>query len=40
MKLNHSYVTPQFVRVPIINGSMDYLNWIDDCVRKEEDKGV
>lgn len=30
IKKLHSYETPEIVAVPIINGSKEYLQWIDD----------
>ena len=30
IKILHLYETPEIVAVPIINGSKEYLNWLDD----------
>lgn len=30
----HSYDTPEVIALPIIDGSADYLKWIDKSVRK------
>ena len=32
IKANHSYETPEIVRVEIAGGSGEYLDWIDDCL--------
>jgi len=29
----HSYEVPEIVLLPIINGSSDYLKWIDSCLK-------
>jgi periplasmic divalent cation tolerance protein len=29
----HSYDVPEIIAVPIIEGSSEYLKWIDECVR-------
>ncbi len=30
IRQNHSYEVPEIVQIPIIKGSKDYLNWIDE----------
>lgn len=35
---NHSYSTPEVVALPIIDGSPNYLRWIDDAVGNGEQK--
>ena len=30
IKKLHSYETPEIIAVPIIKGSKEYLNWLDD----------
>ncbi len=30
----HSYKTPEIICLPIIDGSRDYFQWIDDSVRR------
>jgi periplasmic divalent cation tolerance protein len=30
VKINHSYETPEIIALPIIAGSKEYLDWIDD----------
>jgi periplasmic divalent cation tolerance protein len=32
IRANHSYETPEIVRVPIAGGSSEYLGWIAECV--------
>jgi len=32
IKDNHSYETPEIIKLPIIGGSREYLAWIDECV--------
>ncbi len=32
IKKLHSYETPEIIAVPIIKGSKEYLNWIDDVL--------
>lgn len=32
VKQNHSYEVPEIIALPIIEGSEDYLNWINDSV--------
>src|SRR5467141_4149994 len=34
VKRLHSYDVPEFVAVPISEGSKEYLSWLDDCVTK------
>jgi periplasmic divalent cation tolerance protein len=34
VKANHPYDVPEIVRVPIVEGSGDYLNWITACLEK------
>ena len=29
----HSYTTPEIICLPIVDGSQDYLQWIDDSVK-------
>jgi periplasmic divalent cation tolerance protein len=36
IRANHSYETPEIVRVPIAGGSREYLAWIGECVRGGE----
>jgi periplasmic divalent cation tolerance protein len=33
IKKMHSYETPEIVAMPIVKGSKEYLNWIDDQLR-------
>jgi len=33
ISLIHSYHTPEIICLPIIDGSLNYLQWISDCVR-------
>ena len=35
IKLLHSYETPEIIAIPILAGSLDYLNWIDLSVRRK-----
>ena len=30
VKKHHSYETPEIIAIPIVEGSKDYLKWIDD----------
>lgn len=30
VKSKHSYEIPEIIQLPILNGSVDYLNWIDE----------
>lgn len=32
LKANHSYDTPEIIAVPIVRGSTDYLNWLNDAI--------
>jgi periplasmic divalent cation tolerance protein len=32
LRTRHPYETPEFLVVPVIDGSEDYLRWIDDSV--------
>src|SRR5467141_4150559 len=34
VKRLHSYDVPEFVAVPISEGSKEFLSWLDDCVTK------
>jgi periplasmic divalent cation tolerance protein len=34
LKANHSYEVPEIIAVPIIKGSTDYLNWLNDSLVK------
>ena len=34
IKANHSYECPEAIAIPIIAGSKEYLDWIDDSVKK------
>jgi periplasmic divalent cation tolerance protein len=34
VKRLHSYDVPEFIAVPITEGSAEYLSWLDDCVTK------
>lgn len=36
VKENHSYETPEIIALPIIDGSKDYLKWIDDSCPENE----
>jgi len=31
IKANHSYETPEIIKLPITGGSREYLGWIDEC---------
>ncbi|MFH1201803.1 MAG: divalent-cation tolerance protein CutA [Candidatus Omnitrophota bacterium] len=33
VKVLHSYSVPEIIAIPIIGGSLDYLNWINDVTR-------
>lgn len=33
IKANHSYETPEIVELPIIRGSLQYLNWIEESTK-------
>ena len=30
----HPYSVPEIIALPLINGNIDYLNWMDDNVKK------
>jgi periplasmic divalent cation tolerance protein len=32
IKANHSYETPEIIKLPVIGGSREYLGWISQCV--------
>jgi periplasmic divalent cation tolerance protein len=34
VKANHPYETPEIIFLEIHSGSSDYLNWIDDSIKK------
>ncbi|MFX1465641.1 MAG: divalent-cation tolerance protein CutA [Promethearchaeota archaeon] len=34
IKVKHSYECPEVIAIPIIAGSKEYLDWIDDSVKK------
>ena len=34
IKVSHSYECPEVIAIPIIAGSKEYLNWIDESVKK------
>lgn len=34
VKRLHSYEVPEFIALPITEGSKEYLSWIDDCLAK------
>jgi periplasmic divalent cation tolerance protein len=36
IRANHSYETPEIVRIPITGGSKEYLAWIGECLRRDE----
>jgi len=33
VKKNHSYEMPEIIAIPIVRGSMKYLNWINESVK-------
>jgi len=35
VKENHSYEVPEIIALPIVGGSKDYLNWLDEETCKE-----
>jgi periplasmic divalent cation tolerance protein len=35
IRANHSYETPEIVRMAIAGGSREYLAWVSDCVAQE-----
>jgi periplasmic divalent cation tolerance protein len=36
----HSYTVPEIIALPIVQGSKDYLHWIDDATRVRRRGGV
>ncbi|MGC8771812.1 MAG: divalent-cation tolerance protein CutA [Brevinematia bacterium] len=34
VKKLHSYTVPEIIAIPIVEGSEDYLNWIDETVKE------
>ena len=38
VKLIHSYTVPEIIAIPIVEGSEDYLKWIDDSVETTKKK--
>lgn len=34
---SHSYTTPEIISLPIIDGSPDYLQWIEESVKNSDD---
>ena len=32
IKENHTYDVAEIIQIPITGGSLEYLNWMDDCV--------
>ena len=34
VKRLHSYDVPEFIALPITEGSAEYLSWLDDCLTK------
>jgi len=36
----HSYQTPEFIALPVAEGSRKYLNWLDECVRADRKPGL
>ena len=36
IRANHSYETPEIVRMPIAGGSSEYLTWIGESVREDK----
>lgn len=34
---SHSYTTPEIISLPIIDGSPDYLQWIEESVKNSEE---
>lgn len=36
LKVHHSYDTPEIIQVPIIQGSMAYLAWMDENTKGEK----
>jgi periplasmic divalent cation tolerance protein len=37
LKANHPYTTPEILVLPIVDGNRDYLMWIDESLKGEED---
>jgi len=37
IKAHHPYKVPQIIAVQIIAGSLDYLDWIDENTKRQED---
>lgn len=37
IQARHSYETPEILAVPVVDGSADYLRWLDASVVSEED---
>lgn len=37
LKANHPYATPEILAIPIVDGNRDYLMWIDESLKSEED---
>jgi periplasmic divalent cation tolerance protein len=35
IRANHSYETPEIVRLEVAGGSREYLAWVSECVAKE-----
>ncbi len=33
IRQNHSYATPEILRLPVVGGSSDYLAWLDETTR-------
>jgi periplasmic divalent cation tolerance protein len=36
LKQHHPYELPEFIVLPVLGGSEDYLNWIKQCVKQAE----
>ena len=36
VKRVHSYKTPEILCLPVVDGSADYLGWLDDSVKRAE----
>ncbi len=32
----HSYETPEVIALPVLDGAANYLNWLDECLRKAD----
>ena len=39
IRANHSYGTPEIVRLPIAGGWREYLGWVSECVASGSDQG-